>query len=134
MPAPLPNVAPKPLEPITDSPWLWFALFTGFGLAALLATGGKFGRRQANIEHQYQARAAVASGKLQVEEGGTGLKKTAGAPEYTTPEAPAIPIWPLEIILGVLCAVSFVLLLRQRMGGDYQDGPQPEKQQPAAPP
>jgi hypothetical protein len=114
-----------PKEPITDSPWLWIALFTGFGLAALLATGGKFGRRQANIEHQYQARAAVASGKLQVEEGGTGLKRTAGAPEYTTPEHPAVPIWPLEILLGVACAVSFVMLMRQRMGGVPLDGPRP---------
>lgn len=112
-----------PKEPITDSPWLWFALFTGFGLAALLATGGKFGKRQANIEHQYQARAAVASGKLQVEEGGTGLKRTAGAPEYTTPEHPAVPIWPLEIILGTICAASFVMLLRQRMGAPTNTAP-----------
>ena len=38
--------------PITDSPWLWFALFTAVGLAALLATGGKFGQWQANIENK----------------------------------------------------------------------------------
>jgi hypothetical protein len=111
---------PEPMSsqgPITDSPWLWFALFSAVGLAALLATGGKFGKRQAGIERRYQARAAVASGQVKVEETGTGEKRTAGAPEYTTPERPAIPIWPVEIILAVICAASFGLLLRQRLGG-----------------
>lgn len=102
--------------PITDSPWLWFALFSAFGLAALLATGGKFGKRQAGIENQYLARAAVASGQVKVDVSGAGQKSTTGAPPYSTPEAPAIPIWPLEIILGVIAVVSFTLLLRQRMG------------------
>lgn len=103
------------LEPITDSPWLWAALFTGVGLAALFATGGKFGKRQAGIERQYQARAAVASGRLQVDESGSGRKSTAGAPNYATPERTAVPIWPLEILLGIICVVSFIMLLRQRM-------------------
>ena len=102
--------------PITDSPWLWFALFTGCGLAALVATGGKFGKRQANIEHQYQARAAVASGRLQVEQTGGGEMRTTGALHYTTPDDTAVPIWPLELILGVLCAASFYMLLRERIG------------------
>lgn len=110
-----PTHAAKTLEPISDSPWLWAALFTGVGLAALLATGGKFGKRQARIENQYQARAAVASGRLQVDEGGSGRKSTAGAPKYTTPERTAVPIWPLEIVLGLICTVSFLMLLRQRM-------------------
>jgi hypothetical protein len=101
-------------EPITDSPWLWFALFSAFGLVMLLVTGGKFGKRQAGIENQYLARAAVASGQVKVDESGVGLKKTSGAPEYSTPESPAIPIWPLEIILGVISTASFALLLRAR--------------------
>lgn len=100
---------------MTDSPWLWFALFSAVGLAALLATGGKFGKRQANIERKYQARAAVASGQVRIEESGTGEKRATGAPAYTTPERPAIAIWPLEIILAVICATSFGLLLKQRM-------------------
>jgi hypothetical protein len=103
--------------PLTDSPWLWFALFSAVGLAALLATGGKFGMRQAGIERKYQARAAVASGQLQIEESGSGEKKTAGTPAYTTPERPAIPLGPLEIILAMICAASFVMLLRQRLSG-----------------
>jgi hypothetical protein len=105
-----------PREPITDSPWFWFALFSACGLAALLATGGKFGKRQAGIERRYQARAAVASGQVKVEQAATGEKQAAGVPEYVTPERPAIPIWPLEIILGLIAAGSFTMLLRQRRG------------------
>ena len=109
------ELSPRPREPITDSPWLWAALFTAVGLSALLATGGKFGKRQANIENKYQARSAVASGELQVETEGTGEKRVGVVPEYLTPEKPVIPLWPVEIILGVICTVSVVMLLRQRL-------------------
>ena len=102
--------------PITDSPWFWAALFTGVGLAALLATGGKFGKRQANIENKFQARSAVASGTLEVTNDGAGVKRAGKAPEYSTPEKQIIPLWPLQVGLGVLCAASLGLLLRQRFG------------------
>jgi hypothetical protein len=114
----------KSAAPITDSPWLWFALFSAVGLAALLATGGKFGKRQAGIERKYQARAAVASGQVRIEETGTGEKRAAGAPEYTTPERPAVPIWPLEIILAMICVTSFVLLVKQRMSSPRGSAPE----------
>jgi hypothetical protein len=108
------TTAPRP--PITDSPWFWFSLFTAVGLAALLATGGKFGKRQAGIENKYQARSAVASGALEVASDGVGVKKAAKAPVYSTPEKQLIPIWPLEIILGVIFVGSVAMLLRQRLG------------------
>jgi hypothetical protein len=100
--------------PITDSPWLWFALFTAVGLAALLATGGKFGKRQANIENKYQARSAIASGTLEVRDGGDGEKQAVGTPNYSTPDNPVIPLWPLEVVLGVIFAGSLTMLLRER--------------------
>lgn len=103
--------------PLSDSPWLWFAMFSAVGLAALLATGGKFGKRQAGIERKYQARKAVASGELKVETDATGGKATTGAPEYSSPDATIVPLWPLEILLGLLCAGSVAMLLRQRFGG-----------------
>ncbi len=78
---------PKP--PITDSPWLWFRLFPAVGLAALLATGGKFGDRQANIERKAQARTAVAEG-LEVAVDSTGKKATTGTPKYSTPGIPKL--------------------------------------------
>jgi hypothetical protein len=102
--------------PITDSPWFWAALFTGVGLAALVATGGKFGKRQANIENKFQARSAVATGKLEVEADVAGVKRADRAPEYSTPEKQLIPLWPLQVVLGVLCVASLAFLLRQRFG------------------
>jgi hypothetical protein len=101
---------------MTDSPWCWFALFTAVGLSALLATGGKFGKRQAHRENKVQARSAGASGELQVESDRSGAKAAAKAPQYSTPEKQVIPLWPLEIILGVLFAGSLAMLLRQRFG------------------
>jgi hypothetical protein len=55
---------------------------------------------------------------LEVESGADG-GKTVDAdaiPEYSTPQKTVIPLWPLEIILGVVCVGSFYLLLRERMG------------------
>jgi hypothetical protein len=101
----------KHVGPITDSPWFWFAIFTAVGLAALLATGGKFGKRQANIENKYQARSAVVSGELEV---GADGAKTTKRPAYSTPEKPLIPLWPLEIVLGLIFVGSLTMLLRQR--------------------
>jgi hypothetical protein len=105
-----------PRSPITDSPWFWAALFTGVGLAALVATGGKFGKRQANIENKFQARSAVATGAVEIEADSAGVKRTAKGPEYSTPDKQIIPLWPLEAVLGILCAASLALLLRQRFG------------------
>jgi hypothetical protein len=100
--------------PITDSPWLWFALFTAVGLSALLATGGKFGDRQANIERQGQARTAVAEG-LEIAEDGTGKKSATGVPKYSAPGETQVRLVPLAVTLGVLCAASLGMLLRERL-------------------
>ena len=106
---------PQPARPpITDSPWLWFSLFTAVGLAALLATGGKFGKRQASIENKYQARSAIASGSLEIKAGGDGEKRAVGTPNYSTPDNPVIPIWPLEILLAVMFTGTLTMLLRER--------------------
>ena len=45
---------------VTDSAWFWILAFSLMALVALAATNGKYGRRQANIERQYQARERVA--------------------------------------------------------------------------
>lgn len=103
---------PKP--PITDSPWLWFALFTAVGLTALVATGGKFGARQANIERKAQARAAVAEG-LDVKQDATGKKSATGVPKYSAPGETQIRLVPLAMVLGLICAGSLAMLARERL-------------------
>ncbi|RIK74588.1 MAG: hypothetical protein DCC67_16425 [Planctomycetota bacterium] len=115
---PAPTGAAPRREPITDSAWFWFALFTAVGLAALLATGGRLGKRQAGIENKYQARAGVASGQIQVETSDAGVKTAGTAPRYSTPEAPVIPLWPLEVLLAAIFLGSLAMLLRQRIGQD----------------
>ncbi len=103
-----------PKSPITDSPWLWFALFSTVGLAALLATGGKFGDRQANIERKAQARTAIAEG-LEIAEDGAGKKSATGVPKYSAPGETQIRLLPLAVTLGVLCAASLGMLVRERL-------------------
>ncbi len=100
--------------PITDSPWLWFTLFSAVGLAALLATGGKFGKRQANIERQGQARAAVAEGSVEITIDGTGRKLATGVPKYSKPGMTEIRLVPLALTVGAVCAISLAMFLRER--------------------
>jgi hypothetical protein len=102
-----------PKAPITDSPWLWFSLFLTVGLSALLVTGGKFGKRQANIERQGQARTALAEG-METTEDGSGRKETNKRPVYSTPEQTQIRLVPMAVTLGLLLAVSLGLLVREQ--------------------
>ena len=45
--------------PITDSPWFWVLLFSVVGLIALGGISGQYGKRQARLERQYQARERI---------------------------------------------------------------------------
>ena len=101
-------------SPITDSPWLWFALFSAVGLTALLATGGKFGNRQAQIERKGQARAAVGEG-LTITQDGTGKKTAEKVPEYSRPGMTKIRLGPLATTVGLILVVSIVMLVRERL-------------------
>lgn len=47
--------------PVTDSVWLWIAVFSFGALGALTLSIPKYRWRQAQLEHQYEAR--VASGQ-----------------------------------------------------------------------
>ena len=100
--------------PITDSPWLWFAVFSAVGLSALLGTGGKFGNRQAQIERKGQARAAVGDG-LTIVQDGTGRKSAENVPEYSRPGMTKIRLKPLAITVGAILVVSLTMLVRERL-------------------
>ena len=101
-------------SPITDSPWLWFALFSAVGLVALLATGGKFGDRQAQVERKGQAHEAVVAG-IEVVEDATGRKTVEDAPEYSRPGSIKIRLVPLAATVGTVCALSLAMLARERL-------------------
>ena len=100
--------------PITDSPWLWFALFSAVGLVALLATGGKFGDRQAQVERKGQAHEAVVAG-IEVHQDGTGRKTVENAPDYSRPGQIKIRLVPLASVVGVVLVVSLVMLIRGQL-------------------
>ena len=99
---------------ITDSPWLWFALFSGVGLIALIATGGKFGERQAQVERKGQAHEAVIAG-IDVQEDATGRKTVEDAPDYSRSGEIKIHLVPLASVVACVFAGSVVMLVRERI-------------------
>jgi len=110
---------------------MWLALFSAVGLSALLATGGKFGKRQSGIERRYQARNwqakdlermdRLGNGKVekpraekpQAENTQTGSEQVA-IPNYSSPAKTIVGLWPLAGVLGALCVTSLVMLLFTR--------------------
>lgn len=100
--------------PITDSPWLWFALFSGVGLIALVATGGKFGDRQAQVERKGQAHEAVVEG-IDVVEEASGKLTVENPPNYSRPGHIQIRLGPLEVTIALVCAASLAMFARERM-------------------
>ena len=83
-------------------------------MTALFATGGKFGDRQAKIERKGQAQSAAAS-TLDVTEDSTGRKSASNVPVYSKPGQTEVRLAPLQTTLGVLCGVSLVMLVRERL-------------------
>jgi hypothetical protein len=95
---------------ITDSPWFWVMLFSLMAIGALLSVGGKYGRRQAGIERQYQARERVMEGQ--------GSATELSPRPYATADDTLIPLWPLAAALGGLAALAVVMLVRGRLRPD----------------
>jgi len=105
--------------PLTDSPWFWVLLFALVGLLALAVMGPKYGRRQANIERQYQARERVAE-KITAENIPDAAPRIdnleARRPYVVTTGEKLIPIWPLAILLALVSFVAAVMLWRGHRG------------------
>ncbi len=106
--------------PVTDSPWFWVLAFSLMALLALGVVGasGKYGKRQARIERQYQARQRVA--ETLVAKDATESGNDPGAPtdlhtttrNYATPGNTLLPLWPLGAILGLISVVALIMLRR----------------------
>jgi hypothetical protein len=89
--------------PITDSPWFWVLLFSLMGIVALVAISGQYGKRQARLEKQYQARERVVENAV----------ADPNRREYSSPQATLIPIWPLAAGLGAVVVFAAVMLSRE---------------------
>ena len=90
---------------VTDSPWFWALVFSLMALLAVAATSGKYGRRQAGIERQYQARERGTAAP--------GEAVNARRP-YASSDQTLVPLWPLALLLSTVSLVSGWMLWRQR--------------------
>jgi hypothetical protein len=101
--------------PVTDSLWYWVLVFSLMALAALVAIGPKYGRRQAGLELKYQARERIAAeqaaGNNSAPDGRSD--EIADRRELARPEDTLVPLWPLAAILAVVALVSWVMLLKR---------------------
>ena len=107
---------PNEQSPITDSPWYWALAFSLMGLLALGVVGfsGKYQKRQAKIERQYQARERVAE-KLTAENnsaGGERIDDLKARRPFATPGNNLITLWPLAVLLGIVAVAAATLLYR----------------------
>ena len=104
--------------PVTDSPWYWLALFGVMGLAALLAIGPKYGRRQASIERKHQAQQQMPrlGGGMPV--AGMPVAGETGPPsdvEYSNADSTIVSLWPIRLVVLLVTVVSAAVLAGQRI-------------------
>jgi hypothetical protein len=116
---------------LTDSPWFWLALFSFMGIAAALAIGPKFARRQAGLEEKYEHRLmAQAARQQQLADAEQSPTIDAPAPEAAEDETEAPSEEPyyeppsrreapdrLRPLVWVLFAVLFLSAIRVALVG-----------------
>jgi hypothetical protein len=112
-------------SPSTDSPWFWVLAFSLMALAALVAIGPKYGRRQANMDVKYQARERIeadrAAGNNPVTE--PRFDELADRRDFASADNTLVPLWPLAAILAVVALFAWVMLVtRSRRGRESVAG------------
>jgi hypothetical protein len=102
--------------PVTDSPWFWVLAFSLMALLALVAIGGKYGRRQTRLELQYQARDRIAERRAAANnpDAAERIDDQASRREFASAGNNLIPLWPLAAILFLVAVFSAVMLSRDR--------------------
>jgi hypothetical protein len=106
---------------LTDSAWFWVLIFALMGLVALFAMHGKYSRRQANIERNYQARERVAE-QVTAENNSQEpdrMDKLEVRHEFSTPDENLVPLWPLGVLLGLASGIASAMLYRAHLRGDF---------------
>lgn len=109
-------------QPVSDSPWFWVLAFSLMALLATAVLGGKYGRRQAVLERQYQARERIAAGET-----GDAAVADAERRAYSMPGDTLIPLWPLALIMVAVAALAAIMLIRGRGRPGSLDGEAPPR-------
>jgi hypothetical protein len=93
-----------PPRSITDSPWFWVCLFAAAGLIGLALISSKYGKRQAQIEREFQGRQRAAQ----------NVQGQSPNVPLSTPDQTLIPLWPLALALSSLIPIAFFILYRRQ--------------------
>jgi len=94
---------------------------------AVVSFSGKYSKRQAGIERQFQARERVAE-KLTAKNNSQPADRIDDQPDrraFATPGDNLITLWPLAVLLGIAALVSATMLYRASRAGP---GPDPHGQ------
>ena len=105
---------------LTDSPWFWMLLFTLCATVAVLAVGGKYGRRQSTMERKYQARQRLQQGDVLTDRPEATTESPSPRP-FSQSDSTLIPLWPLAVITLSLTLFSGFMLARQRIANAAAD-------------
>ena len=97
--------------PITDSPWLWAAFFTGVGLAGPLATGGSSASGRPASRTSTRPGRPWRRAEIEPDPNGVRAMPVGEAPAYSTAGEDHDPAVAARNILGVACAGSVGMLV-----------------------
>jgi hypothetical protein len=122
-------------RPISDSPWFWMLVYSGWTFVALALLSLKYGSRQSQLERQFQGRMVAAekdspgssaSHALETPPPGAEGHATnppADASQFSTAQNTIIALWPLTFIFFGLAVCGGVMLWRERRGMEIQQEP-----------
>jgi hypothetical protein len=106
----------EPRRSISDSPWFWILIYSGWTFIALALLSAKYGARQSQLERQFQGRVHAEeskSGSTTAPEKGLDALPDASR-NYSTPENTIIGLAPLAVIFGGIAFCAAVMLVRER--------------------
>jgi hypothetical protein len=89
---------------MTDSPWFWACLFSVAALIGLALISSKYGKRQAQIEREFQGRQRAAQ----------NVQGQSPDVPLSTPNETIIPLWPLALGLAALIPIAWFIFWRRQ--------------------
>ena len=101
---------------LTESIWFWIYLFSTAGLISLVVIQGKFDTRQDLEEVNFRARMQTYTGEPEIVNKQT-ITDTNSEDLQNTGDQQIVTLTPLYIFFGLIFAVSWFILWKQRILG-----------------